>query len=71
MEPRAGIVASADGGCGRWALPGGAIEIGERADEAAVREIGEETGFVVEVVRLVGVYSVHARTRRLRIRMGM
>jgi 8-oxo-dGTP pyrophosphatase MutT (NUDIX family) len=42
---------------GRWALPGGAIEIGETAAEAVVREVGEETGYIVEVVRLVGVYS--------------
>jgi len=42
---------------GRWALPGGAIEVGERADEAVVREVMEETGFLVEVVKLVGVYS--------------
>jgi ADP-ribose pyrophosphatase YjhB (NUDIX family) len=42
---------------GRWALPGGAIEIGETADQAVVREVEEETGYRVEVVRLVGVYS--------------
>ena len=42
---------------GRWALPGGAIEIGETADQAVVREVREETGYQVEVVRLVGVYS--------------
>jgi ADP-ribose pyrophosphatase YjhB (NUDIX family) len=42
---------------GRWALPGGAIETGETADVAVVREVREETGFDVEVVRLVGVYS--------------
>lgn len=42
---------------GLWALPGGAIEIGERADESIVREVAEETGYAVEVVRLVGIYS--------------
>ena len=42
---------------GRWALPGGAIEIGETADQAVVREVREETGYVVEVLRLVGIYS--------------
>ncbi len=42
---------------GRWALPGGTMETGERADECIVREVKEETGYDVEVVRLVGVYS--------------
>jgi mutator protein MutT len=42
---------------GRWALPGGAIEIGETADQAVVREVEEETGYKVNVLRLVGVYS--------------
>jgi mutator protein MutT len=42
---------------GRWALPGGAIEIGETAEQAVVREVFEETGYTVKVMRLVGVYS--------------
>jgi ADP-ribose pyrophosphatase YjhB (NUDIX family) len=42
---------------GRWALPGGAIELDETADVAVAREVLEETGYVVEVIRLVGVYS--------------
>lgn len=42
---------------GRWALPGGAIEIGETAEQTAVREVREETGYEVRVVKLVGIYS--------------
>jgi ADP-ribose pyrophosphatase YjhB (NUDIX family) len=42
---------------GVWALPGGAMEIGESAEECAVRETFEETGLHVAVKRLVGVYS--------------
>ena len=38
-------------------LPGGAIEPGERADEAAAREVYEEIGLEVEPVALIGVYS--------------
>ena len=39
-----------------WEIPGGAAEPGESPDEAAVREIREETGLRVAVERLTGVY---------------
>jgi ADP-ribose pyrophosphatase YjhB (NUDIX family) len=42
---------------GVWALPGGAMEIGESIEQCAVREMFEETGLHVAVKRLVGVYS--------------
>ena len=42
---------------GRWALPGGAIEIDQSAEQTVVREVLEETGYIVEVVRLIGIYS--------------
>ena len=42
---------------GRWCLPGGAMEAGESAAEACVREVWEETGLEVRVKRLIGVYS--------------
>ena len=38
-----------EGGGGRTDLPGGGIDAGESAEQAAVRECGEEAGLVVEV----------------------
>ena len=49
---------------GRWALPGGFVEIGETVEEAAAREAAEETGLAVELARLVGVYSDPERDPR-------
>jgi len=40
-----------------WNLPGGSLESGESPGYGLKREIKEETGLDVEVVRLAGVYS--------------
>lgn len=42
---------------GLWGFPGGAMEPGESAGQAMVREVSEETGLEVEPVALIGVYS--------------
>jgi ADP-ribose pyrophosphatase YjhB (NUDIX family) len=42
---------------GLWCIPGGAMEAGESATEACIREVWEETGLSVSVKRLIGVYS--------------
>lgn len=41
----------------RWCLPGGQVEAGESVAETCEREMWEETGLRVQVVRLLGVYS--------------
>jgi ADP-ribose pyrophosphatase YjhB (NUDIX family) len=42
---------------GFWSMPGGAVDPGESVEQGAIREVLEETGLDVRVVRLVGVYS--------------
>ncbi len=42
---------------GLWAMPGGAVEIGERPSVAVAREVEEETGLVMTPTRVVGVYD--------------
>jgi 8-oxo-dGTP diphosphatase len=42
---------------GWWVLPGGGVEHGEHPERTVVRELAEETGLRVEVVRLRGVVT--------------
>ncbi len=47
VEPSAGL----------WSIPGGAIELGETAQDALVREVKEETGLEVEPEEVVEVFN--------------
>jgi 8-oxo-dGTP diphosphatase len=49
------LVRRCDSGC--WELPGGRVEVGETAEQAAVRETAEESGVRVVVTGLAGVFT--------------
>ncbi len=49
---------------GRWALPGGFVDVGETVEHAVVREAKEETGLNVKIEKLHGVYSDPKRDPR-------
>ncbi|MEM3613618.1 MAG: NUDIX domain-containing protein, partial [Candidatus Bathyarchaeia archaeon] len=42
-------------GRGKWSVPGGLVELGERAEDAVIREVKEETGLVVADPELIDV----------------
>jgi len=66
LRPSSGVVVFDDRGRvllvhraddGTWGLPGGGVEVGETWSQAAVRECQEETGWLVRIVGLFGVFS--------------
>ncbi len=52
---------------GRWSPPGGSLELGETAEQAAIRETLEETGITVRAEGVVDVRSVILRDAASRV----
>ncbi len=50
---------------GRWTMPGGWADIGEKPSVMVAREVLEESGYVVRPTRVVGVYDANRSPRRL------
>ena len=50
-----------DPGKGLWSVPGGYVDRGEVVEAAATREVQEETGLLVKIDRLVGLFSEQGR----------
>ena len=46
-----------------WSLPGGGMEPGEQADETALREALEETGYSIAIEDILGVHAGHFPAR--------
>ena len=51
------ILRATDQGYGLWGLPGGYVDRGEIVEQAAAREVWEETGLKVELGKLIGLFS--------------
>ena len=47
----------AEPGRGKWSIPGGLVELGEKVEDAMVREAKEEVGLDVKAIRLVDVFD--------------
>jgi ADP-ribose pyrophosphatase YjhB (NUDIX family) len=66
VVPSANVVVTDDGGQilvihrpdnGNWAVPGGAMDLGESLLDTAIRTVKETTGVDCEITGLVGVYT--------------
>jgi ADP-ribose pyrophosphatase YjhB (NUDIX family) len=50
---------------GRWCLPGGWADVGDRPADATCREVREESGFTCEARKVIGVFDANRQGRPL------
>jgi 8-oxo-dGTP pyrophosphatase MutT (NUDIX family) len=53
-EPEVAVIRPQGKGEGHWVLPKGALDEGESSEQAALREVGEETGLVASTIAKIG-----------------
>ena len=57
FDERGRVLLQKRGDSENWGFPGGAIALGETPENAAIRELKEETGLDVVVNSLIGIYT--------------
>ena len=57
FDERGRVLLQKRGDSENWGFPGGSIELGETPENAAIRELKEETGLDVVVNSLIGIYT--------------
>jgi len=55
-------------GAGKWSIPGGLVELGEKLSEACEREAEEETGIGIEVLELINAFDMVDRDEQGKIK---
>jgi ADP-ribose pyrophosphatase len=55
-------------GAGKWSVPGGLVELGEKLSDACAREMLEETGIEIEILELINVFDMIDRDETGRVR---